>query len=138
MTDQPERNEDRFYAYPMHRMVAVVDDNAALDAALKNLSEAGIDLGEVNVLSGPEGARLLDRRGSGHGLLGRLLRLAQWSASENDALEIHQQALAEGGLVLFVPVRGESRKVRVADTLRAAGGHHLQYFGRWTVEKRWI
>jgi hypothetical protein len=136
--DQPHRNEPMSYRYPMRRLTAVLDGETAVDDALQRLRGIGVDLSAVYILSGTEGAVLLDRRGQGHGLRGRLLRLLQWTSSENDALDIHDQALREGGHVLYVPVRGEDRKERVAEGLRAAGGHHLVYFGRFTTEKRWI
>ncbi len=138
MSDQPHRNEPVFYRYPMQRLVAVLDEGAGVDEALQRLREIGVDLSAVHVLSGTEGAALLDRRGERHGLKARLLRLLQWTSAENDTLEIHDRALRDGGHVLYVPVRGEDRKERVAEALRAAGGHHLVYFGRFTTEKRWI
>ncbi len=138
MSDQPHRNEPVFYRYPMQRLVAVLDEGVGVDEALQRLREIGVDLSAVHVLSGIEGAALLDRRGERHGLKARLLRLLQWTSAENDTLEIHDRALRDGGHVLYVPVRGEDRKERVAEALRAAGGHHLVYFGRFTTEKRWI
>ena len=138
MSDQPHRNEPMFYRYPMQRLVAVLDEETRVDEALQQLRGIGVDLSAVHVLSGTEGAALLDRRGEEHGLGTRLLRLLQWTSSENDTLEIHDQALRDGGHVLYVLVRGEDRKERVAEALRAAGGHHLVYFGRFTTEKRWI
>ena len=138
MSDQPHRNEPMSYRYPMQRLVAVLDDETAVDGALQQLGRTGIDLSTVHVLSGREGAALLDRRGEGHGLRARLLRLLQWTSAENDTLDVHDQALRDGGHVLYVPVRGEDRKEQVAEALRAAGGHHLVYFGRFTTEKRWI
>ena len=128
MSDQPHRNEPRFYRYPMQRLVAVLDEETAVDDALGRLGGLGVDLSGVHVLSGPEG----------HGLRARLLRLLQWTSSENETLDIHDRALRDGGHVLYVPVRGEDRKERVAEALRAAGGHHVVYFGRFTTEKRWL
>ena len=138
MDRQPHRNEPRSYRYPMQRLVAILDDPAATDDALARLRRIGVDISSVHVLSGPEGAALLDRRGQRHGVRGRLLRVLQWTTSENDALDLHDRALGGGGHVLYVPVRGEDRKKQVAEALRAAGGHHLIYFGRFTTEKRWI
>ena len=138
MSDQPHRNEPMFYRYPMQQLVAVLDDETGVDEALQQLRRIGVDLSAVHVLSGTEGAALLDRRGERHGPKARLLRMLQWTASENDMLEVHDRALRDGGHVLYVPVRGEDRKEQVAEGLRAAGGHHLVYFGRFTTEKRWI
>jgi hypothetical protein len=138
VSDQPHRTEPGFYRYPMKQMVAVLDDAASTDASLAQLRTLGVDLSEVHVLSGVEGADLLDRRGEQHGRRARLTRLLQWTSAENDMLDLHDQALRGGGHVLYVPVQREERKKQVAGALRAAGGHHLVYFGRFTTEKTWI
>jgi hypothetical protein len=138
MMAQPHRNEPGFYRYPMKQMVAVLDDQAATDDAVERLRGTGVDLSTVHVLSGPQGADLLDRRGERHGLRGRLTRLMQWTSAENVMLDLHDQALRDGGHVVFVPVRGEERKKLIAEALRAAGGHNLVYFGRFTAEKTWL
>jgi hypothetical protein len=134
MSQQPRRNENRFYRYPMRRVVAVVDDDAGLQASLDGLEQAGVDLTTVNVLTGPEGARLLDRSGTGHGLRARLLRLAQRGAYEGNALEAHERALNDGHHVIYVPVRGDEQRARVIEILRAAGGDHLLHFRLWSIE----
>jgi hypothetical protein len=134
MSKQPRRNEDRFYRYPMQRIVAVIDDDAGLRTALSALEQLGVDVAKVNVLTGPEGARLLDRFGTGHGLRGRLLRLAQRGAFEGNALQAHERALKEGRHVVFVPARGKERSSGVADALRVAGGHYLLNFRMWSIE----
>jgi hypothetical protein len=135
MIGQPRRNEDRFYRYPKRRVVAVIDDDAQLEAAVRDLDRVGVDRAGVNVLSGPDGARLLDRSGTGHGLRARLLRLVQRGAYESDALRAHEQALNDGHHVIYVPVRDQGDRAKVADVLRAAGGYYLLYFGAWSVEQ---
>ena len=133
---EPRRNQRRFYRYPTRQMVAVLDDESGVQAAVRRLREFGVDPSTVTVLSGPDGARLLDRKGGGHGLGGRLLRLLQRTAAEGNALELHEQALRDGASVVFAPAHGEADKEKVAATLRIAGGHDLIYFGRWSLEQR--
>jgi hypothetical protein len=133
MTGQPRRNEKRFYRYPKHRVVAIIDDGAQLDAAVHDLDRAGIDVAGVNVLSGPDGAHLLDRSGADHGLRARLLRLVQGGAYESDALHAHEQALNDGHHVIYVPIRGPNDRTKTAETLRTAGGRYLLYFGAWSI-----
>jgi hypothetical protein len=135
MAGPPQRNEDRFYRYPKRRVVAVFDDDAQLDAAVRDLSEAGIDSSGINVLSGPDGAGLLDRSGTNHGLRARLLRLVQGGAYESDALRAHEQALNDGHHVIYVPVRDRTDRAKIAGILRAAGGYYFLYFGAWSVEQ---
>lgn len=120
----------------MHRMVAVLDDDAGVRAALGELAKLGIDSSDVVVLAGEEGLTRLDAGGEQHGLFGRLLRVLQMTAEEGNALEFHRRALVDGKNVLHVTARGDEQKDRVAAALAAAGGHHLAYFGRWTVEKQ--
>jgi hypothetical protein len=135
MTGQPRQNENRFYRYPKRRIVAVIDDDAPLDATVRSLSGVGVDAGEVNVLSGPDGARLLDRSGADHGLRARLLRLVQGGAFESDALRVHEQALNDGRHVIYVPVQDRPQLAKAVSLLRAAGGRYLLYFGAWSVEQ---
>jgi hypothetical protein len=87
----------------------------------------------MNLLSGPTGARLLDRSGKRSGIAGRLLRLFQGGAFETDVLRVHEQALNDGHHVVFVPVRGDDTRRKVTEILRAAGGHSLLYFGTWSI-----
>jgi hypothetical protein len=131
---QPRRNQDRRYRYPMHRVVAIIDDDAGLDTAVDALPKAGVDVAAVDVLSGPEGARLLDATGTAHGWRGRLLRLVQQGAYEGNALEAHERALNEGHHVIYVPVRGDDQRGQVVDVLHAAGGRYLLYFRRWNID----
>jgi hypothetical protein len=131
---QPRRNEPRFYRYPMRRIVAIIDDSASLEATLKDLETAGIDVSAVNVLSGQEGARLLDRTGVIHGLRGRLLRLTQKTAYEYEALAAHEKALINGRHVLYVPVNGSDQRQRVVDIIRDHGGYGIIHFKRWVIE----
>jgi hypothetical protein len=63
VNDQPQRNEPMFYRYPMQQLVAVLDEETAVDEALRQLGEIGVDLSAVHILSGTDGAALLDRRG---------------------------------------------------------------------------
>jgi hypothetical protein len=135
MTARPRHNEDRFYRYPTRRVVAVVDETAQLDAALHALEAGGVDVSGVNVLSGAEGLRLLDRKGVGHGLRSRLVRLLQRGAYEMDALRDHERALKDGHHLIYVPVRSRAEADKVTGLLHGAGGYYVLYFWRWSVEK---
>lgn len=134
MPDGPRRNERRFYSYPLGRVVAAVQDDRTLEAALAALAQAGVDVSSVNVLTGPEGAQLLDRSGREHGLRGRLTRLLQRGAFENEALDLHEATLRSGGSVVYVPTSGQPPRDQVAQLLRSNGAHALLHFRRWSVE----
>lgn len=71
--------------------------------------------------------------GIGHGVRGRLLRLIQWGASEADVLQAHEGALNDGRSLVYMPVRDETQRARVADALRSSGGRHLLHFRLWRL-----
>ena len=119
----------------MGRIAAIINDDRSLDQALKGLPQANVKLADVNVLTGPEGIRLLDRHGVRRGLRSRLLRIAQLTAYEGVALDTHEQALREGHHITYIPVGGEEQIQSVVDVLRRAGGHYLLHFRRWNVEE---
>jgi hypothetical protein len=72
MSQQPRFNEERYYRYPKGRIAVVLNEDRNLEEALAHLPEANVNLADVNVLSGPEGMRLLDRHGRRRGLRSRL------------------------------------------------------------------
>ena len=113
MADQRGTEAD-ISRYPMHRMVAVLDDDAGVRAALDGLAGVGVDSSDVVVLTGEEGVDRLDPSGAGHGLLGRLLRVLQLTAEEGNELEVHHRALADGKSVVYVKVLGDAQKGQAA------------------------
>ena len=128
-------NVNQFYRYPMNRVVAIFEEDGQVEAALRDLQRAGVDLAKVNVLSGRDGARLLDRSGASHGVGARLLRVLQLGgAFEGETLRQHAAALEAGGSVVYVPVISDDDEQRVADALRRSGGTYLVRYRRWTID----
>lgn len=134
MTEQPRLNE-RSFRYPTRRVTGIMDHDSQVATVVERLPDAGVDVAAVNILSGPEGVRLLDRSGARHGRAGRLLRRIQRSGYESAALDIHHQALNSGRHVIYVPVGDADQAVRVAAILREAGASYLLYFRRWSIEQ---
>jgi hypothetical protein len=130
-----QRNpEDKSFAYPSHRMVAILDSEAAVQSALGELRKIGIDGSRVDVLQGQRGVEILDPGGERHGIVGKVLRLAQRTAEEGNALKAHRAALIAGKQIIYVTVKGKQQKSKVASALTTGGAYHLAYFGRWIVE----
>src|SRR6476660_7728814 len=100
--DAHQHSEQNVSRYPMHRMVAVFDEEASVHVAIQELARLGIDDSEIVVLTGEEGLTRLDPHGEQHGLHGRLLRLLQLTAEEGNALQFHEQALTDGQSVVYV------------------------------------
>jgi hypothetical protein len=128
-------NVNQFYRYPMNRVAAIFADLSGVKAALPQLEQAGFDLTGVNVLSGREGARLLDLDGAGHGVWARVLRVLQrGGAFEGETLKFHESALRNDQAIVFVPVRNNSEEQHAARILHQYGGRAMFRFHRWTIE----
>ena len=128
-------NVNLFYRYPMNRVAAIFDDLAVVTAALPQLEQAGFDLTGVNVLSGREGARLLNLKGAGQGLWVRVLRVLQrGGAFEGETLRIHDSALRNDRAIVFVPVRDAGEEQHAARILHRCGGRSMFRFHRWTID----
>ncbi|MFE7779212.1 hypothetical protein ACFU5O_36150 [Streptomyces sp. NPDC057445] len=119
----------------MNRVVAVLPDEARVSNSFADLEHAGIQLDALHVLTGPEGERLLDRRGSDHGWLARLTRFLQRGAFEGNTLEAHSRALRQGRSVIYVPVQGLAQRRRIVGILRTHGGRNILHFRRWAIEQ---
>lgn len=136
MTDVPRQQvDDKFYAYPSNKVVGVIDSPDDLQDALASLQDAGIKLEDVESLCGEPGIARLDRSGQRHGLVARLIRLAQFVGEEQTHLQRHEEELSKGHFLVSVVVgRDEAVKNKVRDLLHAHGGHYLHYYGRYAVQ----
>ena len=130
---EPHWNESRFYRYPSRRVAAVFDQRSEVDAAVLHLQQAGVAVAKVHVLSGPEGAQLLDRSGARHGFLARLLRVLQHGAYEGDTLRHHERELNGGSHIMFVPLHRKQDPLELAKILQPVGARDLIYFARWSI-----
>jgi hypothetical protein len=128
-------NVNQFYRYPMNRVAAIFEDLEGVTPALPQLEQAGFDLAGVNVLSGREGARLLNLKGTEQGLWVRALRaLQRGGAFEGETLRIHDSALRNDQAVVFVPVRNDTEEQHAARILHRCGGRSMFRFHRWTID----
>lgn len=119
--------------FPWDTVVGVVDDPDALEAAILDLVQAGIEELSIHVLAGDEGARLIDAGGKRHGLLGRLFRKVHSLGAESEHTARHLEELGQGHFVVIVPASDESTIERVRDVLAAHGGHFVNFYTRWTT-----
>jgi hypothetical protein len=68
LTERPLTNVDEFRHRPVNELAALLPDQQAVDAAIKDLQTANIDISTVRVLHGEKGSDVLDPTGAEHGL----------------------------------------------------------------------
>jgi hypothetical protein len=130
----------RSFAYPTNHLLAVVDDPAAAAEAGRALIAAGFPATDVTVLRGDEGADRLDGLGKVGGPWRRIVRAFQFMTMDQmpDFLT-YEAALRDGRAVVAVRVRDRQSMLKARDVLHSAGGHFMNFFGRFSTEElaRW-
>ena len=132
--NEPQINVDHFYHRPVYHVVGLLTEKSQISAISTDLASAGVDVAAVEILCGEQGARILDEHGRYHGLRGRIVRAFQRLGYDETTLEIYDEALRDGDLLLQVPVRPAER-YHVAGLLQHHHVHDVGYFGPGTFEQ---
>lgn len=126
-------NVDEFRHRPVHELAALLPDEQSVKSALNDLGSANVVAGQVRVLHGEEGARILDPTGAEHGFWPRFLRTLQRMGYDESILAVYDEGLRSGEALVTVPCDPENR-YEIGRTLRGHGGHAIIYFGRGRAE----
>ena len=132
--NEPQINIDHFYHRPVYHVVGLLTDKSEIPAITRELESAGVDVAAVEILCGERGAAILDEHGRYHGLRGRIVRAFQRLGYDQITLEIYDEALRDGDLLLQVPSRPPERR-RIAELLQHHDVHDVGYFGPGIFEQ---
>lgn len=131
--NESQINVDHFYHRPTYHVVGLLTDKSQIPAISAELQSAGVDIAAVEILCGEQGARILDKDGRYHGLRGRVVRTLQRLGYDQETLEIYDEALRDGDLLLHVPAHHHRRQI--AALLQRHQVHDVGYFGPGTFEQ---
>ena len=115
-------------------MVGLLSEHSEVPAICSDLAAAGVDVGAVEILCGERGARILDADGRYHGLRGRIVRTLQGFGYDATTLELFDEALRGGDLLLHVPASPADR-YRIGALLQRHRVHDVGYFAPGTFEQ---
>jgi hypothetical protein len=132
--NEPQINVDHFYHRPTYHVVGLLTDKPQIPAISTELQASGVDIAAVEILCGEQGGRILDADGRYHGLRGRVVRTLQRLGYDETTLDIYDEALKGGDLLLHVPARPADR-YRIAALLQRHQVHDVGYFGPGTFEQ---
>jgi hypothetical protein len=133
-------SRSRFIGYPFDRMLAAFPDATQAATAVAAVRALGIPDRDITLLRGEEGANRLDGTGAANGVVARIRRAVDFTMMDQLVDFAHyEEAVRSGGATVMVNVRGDTRKSAVATALETAGGHFLNYYGRFATEEisRW-
>jgi hypothetical protein len=129
----PPINVDIFRHKPVHEVSALLPEEQGTVAACQALHSADIDVAQVQILRGEEGARILDKHGTEHGYAARLVRVLQNLGIDENALDVYDEGLRKGETLITIPCERASAR-DIAYLLQPHGGHAMIYWGRGTRE----
>ena len=132
--NEPQINVDHFYHRPIYHVVGLLGEQSEISAISRDLASAGVDVAAVEILCGEQGARILDEHGRYHGLRARIVRAFQRLGYDETTLEIYDEALRKGDLLLHVPAQPAERR-RIVGLLQRHHVHDVGYFGPGTFEQ---
>lgn len=123
-----------FLTYRPNTIIAMMDREQDVRAALDDYVAAGLPENQFFVLSGKDGAARLDPSGKGHGMRGRLSRLMDRFGDQTEILEQHARHMEQGGFGVAVPAT-EDQVEAVSDILHRHGAHDAYHLGEGHWER---
>ena len=132
MSDSPMINVDEFRHRPVKEIAALLPERA-VRAVIEDLRDANVDISEVRVLHGEQGAQILDPSGTEHGFATRIVRWLQNLGYDQNILAVYEETLEKGEALITVPCAPEDRH-RLSQLMIARGAHGVIYFGPGTAE----
>jgi hypothetical protein len=129
----PPRNVDVFRHKPVEELSALLPTERVAAAVCRDLITVGYDVAQMQILSGEEGARILDKRGLEHGYRARLVRVLQNLGIDENALDVYDEGLRSGETLITIPCASESAR-DLAYLLQPHGAHAMIYWGKGTRE----
>lgn len=122
--------------YRTHKVVGIIDDQAQVDAARVALTSAGFTDDMTEVFCGLEGERDLDLRGESHGVLDHINRILHHVLLvEGLNMDRYEQALLKGQCVIQVYATDSHRHEQAHEILKSHGGHYINVYGFWAMER---
>jgi hypothetical protein len=127
---------DDMFDYTHDRVVGVVDSAREASATIAALSDAGFPDDEVEILYGLQGEESVDPDGEDHGLKGKVIRVGEKiMGPEPKHAERHSEELRAGHYLVSVHAPDKDDRERVQRILEDHGGHFINHYGVWTVER---
>ena len=126
-----EPPDDRLFR-PHGQVVARLDDDDSLIAALEQLADDEVLRTDVYVLAGADGVERMDPTGRHHGWRGWISRAIDVVASAGGDIEDDCEHVEEGGYLVAVRA-SRARRRRSPRHSVSHGGHSIRYFGPLTT-----
>lgn len=125
---------DKFIGYPTNQLFSIIDNPADAEQALRGLAEVGL-AEDTQLFHGEDGAHRIDASGAQHGPLAQLRRRRQSISLDGQHAALYEQAVRQGHCVIAVHSTDSERREEARQILKTHGGHFINFYGRFTIQK---
>jgi hypothetical protein len=116
------------HLYPVGDILAVVDDRAAAERAVRALKDAGVRDGDVDLVDGAWFAQVMRANKESWNPIQRVV--AVLAAEEGEVVRNYIQQADQGRAILVVHAEQPEMWECIAGVLRTNGAHHVRHYGR--------
>jgi hypothetical protein len=114
----------------------VIDDAAAADAPIRDLTATGVPDDDVILLREAEAAHGLERLGTSRGVAARIRRTVQFMTMDQlPDLHVYELAIEKGHAVIGLRIADADERRRAIGVLVRHGAHFINRFGAWATEE---
>lgn len=122
---------DYYMSEPKRQITCTVATHADYDALTTALTSSGVDPAGIKVLHGPQGAKIMDMSGEGHGFIAYLRRLFPMvDPTVLDHMAAAEDVLNADGYALAVPAAELEGAETIAGTYRNHNAANIVYFAK--------
>lgn len=135
MEQTPDNSQFTFE--PTNKVVGIIDDTSDAKDALRDLTAAGFDARDVELLTDEEGKRRINPSDDEYEVLVHVFRSTQKVPAYYDApglLERIEKELTDGHYLVGVYAKEPASRERVREILKEHNGHFINFYGRWAAE----
>jgi hypothetical protein len=121
--------------YPTDHLMGILPSPADGDAAVAELTRAGVAPDAIRLLVGEDAALRIDGRGTHHGLAARIYRLIQFTQMDQAPdFRRYELEARRGHPVIAVRETDPLRRRTIRALLRRHGAHFTNFYGRYATE----
>lgn len=127
-------NPQEFQAFPKQLVIGFVPETSGMERVQQALDTSGVDVDQIDFLSGNDGLEILTNGGSRATLRQRMIRKVELISQEGVRLGAAIDHLKAGNIMVAVRRVDAGRAPAVRQALESAGVGSHHYFGRLTFD----
>jgi hypothetical protein len=128
MTEPLLNCDEPYWRHLGNAVIGVLPAVERVDEFIGALRATGREVGNVRILRGDDGLKILDSTGRSHGLLARFARVIESLGYDQETFSLFNEGLNKGESVVAVPASPNDCR-HIGELIVHHNGHAVFYFG---------